>query len=160
MLSLGGFTSVWRNRFNPLSPRLELQSYREPGRRLVGREAPSRGSSCCCSLWRRRVVQPSAAPARNHPAVAQRVERDLKGHLVPQMEGSCPVMPAPAGITGSHLKGQLTSDHVVPWPQHTAWATQTRCARGGGAAGLTLENLQSGDLGGSPADSLCIGTVT
>lgn len=72
------------------------------------------------------------------------------------MEGSCPVMPAPAGITGSHLKGQLTSDHVVPWPQHTAWATQTRCERGGGAA----ENLQSGDLGGSPADSLCIGTVT
>lgn len=67
--------------------------------------------------------------ARNHSTEAQRVERDLKGHLILQMEGSYPVMPTPARITGSCLKKcQLASVGVVSAPQtrrlcctDTAW---------------------------------------
>lgn len=63
------------------------------------------------------MAQPSKALASNHKAMAQRVERDLKGHLILQMEGSCPVRPTPMRITGSHLKCQLASDSMVLWPQ-------------------------------------------
>lgn len=113
-------------------------NYRESGWSMA-REASSRASSCCWSLWRRYVAWASAALARNHTAMAQRVERELRGRLILQMEGSHPVMAAPIRITGSHLKRQLASDHVVPWPHtHCVCHTDKMCG-----AALALENLES-----------------
>ena len=120
------------------SQRLELQSYRESGWSMA-REASSRASSGCWSLWRRYVAWASEALARNHTAMAQRVERDLKGGLIFQTEGSYPVLSAPIRITGSHLKRQLASDHVGPWP-HTQCVRHTDKMCG---AALALENLAS-----------------
>lgn len=79
--------------------------------------------------------------------VAQRVKRNLKGHLLLQMEGSCPVMLTPARITGSHLKCQLASDCMVPWPQ-TCRLCYTDMAWG---PALALESLGSRSCPGFPA---------
>lgn len=57
--------------------------------------------------------------------LAQRVERDLKGHCILPMEDFRALMPTPTGITDQYLKHQLASDHILPgWqPQihHLGW---------------------------------------
>ena len=105
-----------------------------------GERGPSRDSSCCQSLWSRHEALASAGLARNRTAVVQRVERDLKGRFILQMEGSHPVMLTPTGITDSHLKHHLASDHVVPGPpiHHVSLTGKV----GGGREALALENLE------------------
>lgn len=134
----------------PVSPCSELQRCRESGWSM-GREAPSRNSSCCRSLWSRHGALASAGLARNHTAVVQRVERDLKGRLILQMEGSCPVMLAPTGITDSHLKRHLGSNHVVSWSQtHRVSLTD----EAGGEGGLGFRKPGAQGLCGCPAYQL------
>ena len=122
-----------------VSPCSELQRCRESGWSM-GTEAPSRDSSCCQSLWSRHGAPASEGLARNHTAVVQRVERDLKGRFILQIEGSHPVMLTPTGITDSHLKHHLASDHVVPGPpiHHVSLTGKV----GGGREALALENLE------------------
>lgn len=134
----------------PLSPCSELQRCRESGWSMR-RAAPSRDSSCCRGLWSRHGALASAGLARNHTAVVQRVERDLKGRLILQMEGSCPVMLTPTGITDSHLKCHLASNHVVPWSQtHRVSLTD----KAGGEDGLGFRKSGAQSLRGCPAYQL------
>ena len=60
------------------------------------------------------------SPRWHWPEITRPWLRELKdatGHLILRMEGFCPVMLTPTGITDSHIQCHLASDSMRLWPQ-------------------------------------------
>lgn len=120
---------TWGNRFSP--PRVPAQNYRAPESQIRVWEVRSHTDLHLLAEAFGDGMRPGLL--WHWPEITQswlRELKDTKGHLILGMEGSCPVMPTPTGITDSYLQCQLVSDSMVPWPQ-----TRSLCLREGSMAG-------------------------